>query len=573
MPPPSAKTMTLQGVMEFISNDEKLTPAQRAERISGMRTLARVSRKHPSEILADPQVIRALVDRASWQLAGLSKQRWANVLSLVTSAMKLAGIKVRRRRRNRKLDAEWEALLAPLTRRDRDELHPFAGWCSALGIAPSEVDAVVFRRYLDHLEQETIQRNPRERWHVARRAWNRCFAFGFGSPYPAIQNVEPDGWRGLPWDAFPPSLLAEIEAYKVAAVEVDPFAEEDRRKAIKPITLNGYVNNVRWYLSVLVKNGVPVDQFTSLIACLDPVLVKRALTLRLGGRDLDDKTRPGLSAMMTAIVSVARHVEVSAEILHELRRLAKRVQHRPEAMCEKNRVRLGQFADEKALQALINLPFGMAQRLAHVKQPTVREAQEMQSAALLGLLTFLPLRIMNAAALDLDKHFLQTRGQGGRWLVHFEPEEVKNKTAIDGCLNERLSAMLARYVDVFRPVLLKSPTSKLFVGQNGKAKDPHTLGRQFYNLIKRSLGLHVNAHLMRHLAGFIYLKANPGHYEAVRQMLGHKNIATTIKFYAGADTEAAFERYDEIISARISPIFAGGARNARRRLFEASEVL
>lgn len=573
MPPPSKKVMTLHRLIECLETTKELTPTQRSERISAVRTFAKVCLKHPSEILVDPQVIRTLIDRASWQLAGLSKRRWANVLSLLTSAMKFAGIKVGRRRRNRKLDAEWEALLAPLTRRDRDELHPFAGWCSALGVAPSEVDAAVFHRFLDHLEQETIQRTPRERWHVARRVWNRCFAIGPGSPYPAIQNVEPVGWRGLPWDAFPPSLLAEIEAYKVAAVEVDPFAEEDRRKAIKPITLKGYLNNLRWYLSVLVQDGAPVGQFTSLTACLDPVLVKRALKLRLGNRELDDKTKPGLSAMMTAIVSIARHVDLRREDFHELRRLAKRVQHRPEGMCEKNRERLAQFDDVVARSAVINLPFAMANRLRDVKHPTVRQAQEMQSAVLLGLLLFLPVRIKNAAELDLERHVCRPAGQTGRWLVHFDPDEVKNKTALDGCLNERLSAMLLRYVEVFRPLLLRSPTSKVFIGQNGTDKDPHTLGRQFFALIKRSLGLRVNAHLMRHFAGFNYLKANPGHYEAVRQMLGHKDIKTTIRFYAGVDTEAAYERYDEIISAQIDTLSWGDVRRARRRAPADVEVL
>lgn len=573
MPPPSTMAITCLQLIDRVRGAPGLTSSRRAELVSAVNRICEIFGKHPSEVIVDPQVIRVLVDRASWQLAGISKRGWANILSRFTGAMKIAGVKVHRKRRNRKLDDAWEALFAPLTRRDHDELHPFAGWCSTYGIEPHQVNQQTFESYLEELTTLTIQRNPRERWHVARRAWNRTLAALPGSAFPIIQNVEPDGWRGLPWDAFPSSLLAEIEAYKVAATEVDPFAEEDRRKAIKPITLKGYENNVRWYLSVLVQNGVPVDQFTSLIACLDPVLVKRALTLRLGGRDLDDKTRPGLSAMMTAIVSVARHVEVSAEILHELRRLAKRVQHRPQGMSEKNSERLAQLEDVVARRALVNLPFEMADRLRDVKHPKTRQAQEMQNAVLLGLLLFLPVRIKNAAELDLDRHICRPVGHVGRWLVHFEPDEVKNKIVIDGRLNERLSAMLTRYVDVFRPVLLKSPTSKLFLGQNGKGKDPKTLGNQFFKLIKRSLGLHVNAHLMRHFAGFNYLRANPGHYEAVRQMLRHKDIKTTIRFYAGVDTEAAFERYDKIVSEQINPPSWGNVRRPRRRAPEDVEVL
>lgn len=564
MAPPSTKTMTLQGLIDFISSDERLTPSQRAERTSALRTFAKVCGKHPSEIIADPQVIRKLIAAASWQLAGLSKSRWANVQSLLTSSMKLGGIKVRRRRKNRKLDGQWETILAPLSRRDRDELHPFAGWCSTLGIAPSDVNADVFRRYLDHLEQETIQLNPRERWHVARRAWNRTLATFPGSPHPVISNIEPDGWRGLKWDAFLPSLLADIESYKITATAKDPFAEEGTCQPVNDVTLNNHLNNLRWCLSVLVQDGVPIEQFPTLLSCLNPVLVKRALLIRLGGREIDDKTKPGLSAMASAIVSIARRVGASEDDLFALGSLARRVRHRPKGMCERNRVRLAQFEDSAARRALVNLPFEMARRLVDVKTPTVRQAQAMQNAVLLAFLLFFPIRIKNVAALDLNTHFCRPVGKAGRWLFHFDPHEVKNKSAIDGALDERLSAMLVRYVDVFRPVLLKSPSSKLFVGQTGTEKDPKSLGKQFFRLIKRSLGLQMNAHLTRHFAGFVYLEANPGHYEAVRQMLGHKSIDTTIRFYSGTATKAAFERYDALISADIDPALFERVRRSRR---------
>ena len=156
----------------------------------------------------------------------------------------------------------------------------------------------------------------------------------------------------------------------------------------------------------------------------------------------------------------------------------------------------------------------------------------MQMAALLAVLVSLPLRIKNAAALDLDKHIKRPAGgKPGRWRVHFEPNEVKNSTAIEGEFNEITSGLLERYVNVFRPVLLNGPASALFVGQGGTAKLPQTLSRGFSRFLKRELGVIVNPHLMRHWAAFAYLEANPGDYETVRQLLGHKNIATTIQHY------------------------------------------
>jgi hypothetical protein len=37
----------------------------------------------------------------------------------------------------------------------------------------------------------------------------------------------------------------------------------------------------------------------------------------------------------------------------------------------------------------------------------------------------------------------------------------------------------------------------------------------------------------------MWLKHNPGDYETVRRMLGHRNIQTTITFYCGLETMQA----------------------------------
>jgi hypothetical protein len=57
----------------------------------------------------------------------------------------------------------------------------------------------------------------------------------------------------------------------------------------------------------------------------------------------------------------------------------------------------------------------------------------------------------------------------------------------------------------------------------------------------------VNIHLMRHLIAFAFLDANPGDYEGARQLLGHKQIMTTISFYAGMESAAAFKRLDKLV--------------------------
>lgn len=551
MPPPNHFTPTLQKLVERIKSEPALSPATKIELCSAIRRFAEICGKHPADVIADPAVIRSLIKEANWQLAGLSKASWANVKSKLTRAMKIAGIKVDRRRRNFKLAPGWEALLTSMDRRDRDDLHRFAGWCSTLGIRPDAIDQAVFERYRAELEARSIQMNPRERWHRARRAWNRTLAAAPNSAFPTIDGVEMTGRRSLPWSAFPLGLVAELEAYKEAVTAANLF-DLDRRKSIKPVTLQGYVSNFRLYVSDLVRDGAPMTELGSLAACIELKRVKRGLELLLGDRDLDQRTTPGLSALMVAILSVAHHVGVAEADLDKLRALHKIVRHVPDGMCERNERRLAQLEEPQVLRAFVNLPFEVAKRHAHVTVPTIREALEMQMATLLAILLFLPVRIKNAASLDLDRHLRRPIGGGiVRWHVHFDPHEVKNSKAIDGRFNEIVSSLLARYVDVFRPVLLEDTSSKLFVSRHGSGKGPKALSTQFSRFIRREVGLVINAHLMRHFAGFTYLDANPGHYEAVRQMLGHKNIATTVKYYCRKDTDNAFACYDHIISAQL----------------------
>jgi integrase len=55
-------------------------------------------------------------------------------------------------------------------------------------------------------------------------------------------------------------------------------------------------------------------------------------------------------------------------------------------------------------------------------------------------------------------------------------------------------------------------------------------------------------HQFRHLAAWIYLRAHPGDYETVRRLLGHKNVATTIRFYQEMEKLTASRRYNEIVT-------------------------
>ena len=77
------------------------------------------------------------------------------------------------------------------------------------------------------------------------------------------------------------------------------------------------------------------------------------------------------------------------------------------------------------------------------------------------------------------------------------------------------------------------------------------------------MGLDFNFHLFRHLGCMLYLKTHPDGFEVMRRVLAHRQIETTIRFYAEIQQTQAFAEFDRtILSLRSSK---PKARPARRR--------
>ncbi len=93
-------------------------------------------------------------------------------------------------------------------------------------------------------------------------------------------------------------------------------------------------------------------------------------------------------------------------------------------------------------------------------------------------------------------------------------------------------------------MLLDEPSDWLFPGKYAQPKRAQSLGRQISGTILRETGLEVHTHLFRHIGAFLYLSANPGAYEVVRRVLGHRSMETTTQFYTGTETKAAVRHFD-----------------------------
>ena len=154
------------------------------------------------------------------------------------------------------------------------------------------------------------------------------------------------------------------------------------------------------------------------------------------------------------------------------------------------------------------------------------------------------------AELHLTRH-LNWCTSPGRLGITIPGDEVKNHEPLRFELPEHATRLVHRYVNTFRPALLRGENEHLFPGENGRAKSENNFSQQIAKLAEDYLGVRLTAHQWRHVMGKIFLDENPGQYEVLRRVCGHKDIDTTVRYYAGEETKSALRLYQESIVGQV----------------------
>lgn len=129
---------------------------------------------------------------------------------------------------------------------------------------------------------------------------------------------------------------------------------------------------------------------------------------------------------------------------------------------------------------------------------------------------------------------------------------MKNRVRLEFELSDRLTALIDEYVNDMRPILMRGRNEDwLFPGLRGGPKQKTSFSGQITKAVLKATGLRVTVHQFRHAAGAIFLKTHPGNYELVRQLLGHRSIATTIRFYLALEGIEASTMFNEIIEKKL----------------------
>ncbi len=180
---------------------------------------------------------------------------------------------------------------------------------------------------------------------------------------------------------------------------------------------------------------------------------------------------------------------------------------------------------------------------------SANDARDMQVALAVELLLMAPVRRRSLLGIDLAVHFIM-HGHDRDAAVYLDlpAAMVKNKVDLSFPIPREAADMLDFYVKHCLPVIDGHGGTWLFPGANpGTHKSFDQFSRQFTKIIRRETGLEMNLHLMRHLGAKLYLDRNPGAYEVIRRVLGHKRMSTSVNHYTGLETEAAIRHFDAVI--------------------------
>jgi integrase len=227
-------------------------------------------------------------------------------------------------------------------------------------------------------------------------------------------------------------------------------------------------------------------------------------------------------ALADTLVQIAREwVKVDAGVFAELKRLAGKMPMPQSGLTDKNKGFLRQFDDPAVLQRLHDLP----ERLwAEVRRqaPHFRTLAKAQAALAMSILCYMPLRLHNLVSLTFDVHLFLRAEMNAISTLEISAPDVKNKTDMAFDIPHRIAKMLIEYRDRIAPKIIGHRPDRLFVNADGSPKSQATVAWLIRTYARRRAGIVLTSHQFRHLSAKVLLDAEPGSFETVRQLLGHK---------------------------------------------------
>ncbi len=523
---------------------------------TSVRQIAKALDKPIEVIPARYSAVRADLAQLHHAPAGLTVKTLQNHKSNVKSALLWLAREKGIPEHGAPLSVDWEPLRAAV--KDsliRSRLSSFMRYCSANNITPAEVDEGAVDSFVSYRSRCGKPANNAFRRLLAR-AWNANV--GSIPGWPATKLVAPAAKLlvEVGWEAFPLGLRQDIDRYLEGLTRIRRSRTGQRIRPLKPSTIRTRRAELQAAARMAVKNGVPIDKLDSLSALMAPEVTEKVLDAYW----IKNGENPKLFTIDLAgrFLSIAKETkclsETDCERLDEMRRDLD--DRRQEGLTGKNIAFLRQVLSPGVWSRIIRLPFTMMAKARSQCHAPVRAAVIAQVAVAIAIESVAPVRIGNLTSIRLDTNLIKPGGPNSNYWLIFPDHDVKNRVKLNYPLPRGVTELIDEYVHEFRPALLRGRNDDfLFPGRSQGSKGKVSFSGQITKRIYKATGLRMTVHQFRHAAGALILKHRPGEYELVRQLLGHRNVQTTINSYIGLETIQASEIFSKIVEAHMEENF------------------
>jgi integrase/recombinase XerD len=202
-----------------------------------------------------------------------------------------------------------------------------------------------------------------------------------------------------------------------------------------------------------------------------------------------------------------------------------------------------------------------------------RRAILYRDGVMIALLAYRPIRRKNLAMMRLGRHLMKV---GTCWLIVFAAEETKTRAPYEAVLPEALGPRLERYLNVYRPVLLRGKQKDgnsdappvhpgldaVWVSQCGTQLMGEELGFQIFVRTRREFGRGLFPHMFRDCVATAVAVDNPKHIGDASLILGHAEHRTTEKHYNHARSLDASRRHAAMLASLRESLNANGKRKS-----------
>ena len=383
------------------------------------------------------------------------------------------------------------------------------------------------------------------------RHWNASAAMIPG--WPKVKLAEPDypkRFTGPAVQDFPEGLQQDIDALCALLAKRHRTSIGRVVRPCAPSTIAMRRRELIAAVRAAVEASIPLEDLSSLRELLRPDRVE--IIIEHYWRKNGDRPKLYTIDLASRFLALARSEsdfnEDEIARLDEIRICLE--EHRSSGLTEKNRRLIREIAHTDVWREVVQLPPRlMAEAQANCKAMPVKAAVTAQLAVAITILIRAPVRMQNLAAIQIGVNLVRPGGPGTPYMLVFPDYDVKNRVPLEFEFDARTTEIIDEYIHKHRPQLMRGLNHDyLFPGAGKERKSTKTLSEQISKLLWKELGLKITPHQFRHAAAYIMLMADPGNYELVRRVLGHRRIATTQNFYIGLESLEATRAFGEIVT-------------------------